>query len=106
MKGLEFKSVMPMVRDADKSQYESVYGAFGMKEQRAVIDGDHKMILYPATGTILLFDLSKDPLEMNDLAGKPESATLEKRLFARLRELQRQTGDQLDLTRSYPKLAE
>jgi hypothetical protein len=43
MKGLDFKSVMPMIRDAGKSQYDSVYGAPGIHNQRAVIDGDHKM---------------------------------------------------------------
>ena len=106
MKDLEFKSIMPMIKDAGKSQHDAIYGAFGQNSQRAVIAGDHKMILYPATKTILLFDLSKDPLEMHDLAGMPASTVLEKQLFARLRDLQKQTGDQLDLSRTYPHLAE
>lgn len=104
--GLDFRSVMPLVRGERQTQYGSIYGAFAAKHQRAVIDGHHKLVLYPASRTTLLFDLAADPLEMTDLAGGPDSLGLRRRLFAKLRETQRQTGDPLDLTKAYPELAE
>lgn len=76
-----------------------------MKNQRAVIEGDHKLILYPTAGVSLLFDLASDPLETQDLSDKPESQAIKKRLFARLLKLQQETGDPLDLSKSYPDLA-
>ena len=41
---------------------------------------------------------------MNDLADDPASGPLKKRLFARLLELQVETGDRLDLKGVYPEL--
>lgn len=102
--GVDFTSVLPLVKGERKVQYQTIYGAFTARGQRAVIDGDHKMILYPADKTVMLFNLAKDPLEMNDLANQPESADLKKRLFTRLLEAQKQTGDPLDLTKQFPSL--
>jgi len=96
--GVEFRSVLPLVKEERARPHESIYGAYGQRAQRAVIDGNHKMILYPADKTVMIFDLAKDPLEMNDIAARPESVEIKKRLFARLRELQKQTGDTLDLS--------
>jgi choline-sulfatase len=104
-KDIDFKSVLPLIKDARKTQYETIYGAFTTKNQRAVIDGNHKLVLYPTSKTVLLFDLANDPLEMTDLAARPESTVVKQRLFASLRELQRQTGDPLDLTEIYPELS-
>ena len=70
-----------------------------------MIDGDHKLILYPQAKLALLFDLAADPLEMNDLSSRAESQPLKKQLFARLLELQKETGDPLDLAGLYPDLA-
>ena len=97
-KEVEFKSVLPLLKDTAKPPHESIYAAYGPKAQRAVIDGDHKMILYPADKTVMIFDLAKDPLEMHDIAGQPESAPVRARLFAKLLELQTMTGDPLDLS--------
>jgi choline-sulfatase len=102
---VDFKSVMPLVRGERKTQYESIYGAFTLKNQRAIIDGDHKLILYPLSRTVLLFDLATDPLEMRDLAADPATLALQRRLFAKLLKLQHQLADPLDLTPSFPALA-
>lgn len=103
--GVDFKSVMPLVRNERKIQYESIYGAFEAKSQRAVIDGDDKLVLYPATRTALLFNLPGDPLEMRDLSAEPGASDTKRRLFVKLRALQRETGDTLDLANGFPALA-
>ncbi len=40
-----------------------------------------------------MYDLQKDPGELNNLAGKPEYASLQRQLAARVEELRRETGD-------------
>ena len=103
--GIDFRSLMPLLRGETTSHHGSIYAAMFPDAQRAVIDGDHKLILYPQSRTALLFNLSEDPLEMNNLAGDPATLPLKKRLFARLLDLQKTTGDPLDLTAAYPDLA-
>lgn len=102
---VDFKSVMPVIRGERDTQYDAIYGTYTARNQRAVIDGDYKLILYPRSRVMLLFNLAADPLEQNDLAGKPESRAIAKRLFAKLIALQKEMGDTLDLTDVYPALA-
>jgi arylsulfatase A-like enzyme len=102
---IDFRSVLPLIRGEREHQYPAIYAAFDDKAQRAVIDGGHKLILYPEAKLALLFDLAADPLEMNDLASRADSLPVKKRLFARLLELQKETGDPLDLTAFYPDLS-
>jgi len=103
--GIDFKSVMPLIKGGGDVHHAGIYSAFGRRDQRAVIDGSHKMILYPADQTVLLFDLAKDPLEMDDLANQPESIATKKQLFRRLLRLQKETGDPLNLAAVFPDLA-
>lgn len=104
---VDFHSLMPLLRhERGGPRHDAIYGAFTANGQRMVIDGNHKMILYPAARTVLLFDLAKDPLELRDLSGEADSTPLQRRLFTRLRALQKQTGDTLDLGKSYPDLME
>jgi len=49
---------------------------------RMVMDSNHKLIYYPVGNVFQLFDLQKDPAEMNDLAGKPEMKGVQQRLEA------------------------
>jgi hypothetical protein len=63
-----------------------------------------KLLLYPKIKKALLFDLQKDPHEMNNLADSAQHERTVKRLFARLLELQQETGDTLDLKSVYPDL--
>lgn len=100
--GIDFKSVMPLIAGKSNDRHEGIYAAFGPRDQRAVIDGGHKMILYPAGRTSLLFDLAKDPLEMEDLSKTPEALPMKRQLFQRLLQLQKETGDPLDLTADFP----
>ena len=45
-----------------------IYGAY-RQHQRMIRKGSHKLILYPEAKVARVFDLAKDPHEMNDLAG-------------------------------------
>lgn len=101
---VEFRSVLPLVRGERTGQYDAIYGAYMPGRQRAVVEGRDKLILYPAAGAVQLFDLSADPLEMNDLSARPDTLAVRRRLFARLLELQRRTGDPADLAKAYPLL--
>ena len=67
-----------------------------MKTQRMVIVGDYKLIMYPTIKVNHLYNLKKDPQEMNDLAANPEYAGKIAQLKKTFIKLQKQTGDTLD----------
>lgn len=100
---VQFKSVMPIIEGKRQRNYDAIYGGY-LGVQRAVTQGDYKLLLYPKIEKVLLFNVKKDPWEIHDLAGEPENKTLLKSLFARLLELQKETGDTLELKEVYRKL--
>jgi arylsulfatase A-like enzyme len=103
---VEFNSLMPLIRDARApSNYSALYGCFRKDLQRMVRVGDHKLIVYPGADVIRLYDVGKDPLELEDIAGNPENKALIRKLFMRLLKLQEQMDDPLDLTETFPELA-
>ncbi|TWU34584.1 Arylsulfatase [Novipirellula aureliae] len=69
--GVEFKSLLPLLDEESSEHYEAMYGAY-MKTQRMITKGDWKLISYPTANVERLFNLNKDPNEMDDLAGNPE----------------------------------
>ena len=100
---VQFKSLMPLIEGKAEKSYDAIYGGY-LELQRMVTEGDYKLILYPKIKKVLLFDLKKDPHEMNNLANKPEHKSTAKKLFTRLLELQKETGDELDLKATYSGL--
>ncbi|MHC4880011.1 MAG: sulfatase-like hydrolase/transferase [Planctomycetota bacterium] len=100
---VQFNSLLPLIKDKSKSGYAAVYGAY-LQGQRAITVGDYKLILYPEARKTLLFNVKTDPLEMDDLSEQPEHQKTVKRLFTRLLELQKETGDELDLKAAYPTI--
>jgi choline-sulfatase len=100
---VEFHSLLPLVRGEDSAPYDAIYGAY-LDVQRSVKQGGFKLILYPAIAKVLLYNLIDDPKEMKDLADDPQYQPVIERLFARLLELQKETGDELDLKTVYPRL--
>jgi choline-sulfatase len=94
---VNFKSLLPLMSGESSRHYESIYGGYKML-QRMVIKDDMKLIVYPTIKKVLLYDLKADPLEMKDLSTSPnQNATIEA-LFAELLKLQKETGDELDLS--------
>ena len=101
---VQFRSLLPLITGkAEPSPHDAIYGAY-LDVQRSVTMGDHKLILYPEIRRIRLFNFDDDPLEMKDLADLPRSRSLVRQLFAKLLELQKETGDSLDLGSVYPDL--
>ena len=94
---------MSLIRGESTQGYDSVYGAY-LAVQRSVRVGSYKLILYPTISQQVLYNVVKDPEELTDLASNAQYADVKKKLFARLLQLQKQTGDTLDLTTVYREL--
>ena len=98
---VQFNSLMPLIDGRRKTTYDAIYGGY-LKSQRMITAGGYKLLLYPNYKKVLLFNLKEDPLEMTDLAERPEHKPLIRKLIARLAGLQKETGDTLDLKEFYP----
>jgi len=100
---VQFRSLMPLVHGRRKSSYDAVYGGY-TNAQRMVTQDGYKLLLIPKIKKALLFNLADDPNEMNDLFANKTHRPTAKKLFARLLQLQKETGDTLDLKKVYPDL--
>ena len=98
---VQFNSLMPLIDGRRKTTYDAIYGGY-LKSQRMITAGGYKLLLYPNCKKVLLFNLKEDPLEMTDLAERPEHKMRIRKLMARLTGLQKETGDTLDLKQFYP----
>ncbi|MEM6468721.1 MAG: sulfatase-like hydrolase/transferase [Planctomycetota bacterium] len=92
---VQFQSLLPLLV-GEKSQYESIYGAY-LNKQRSIRTDQFKLIVYPDAPVIRLFDVVSDPLEMHDLAGEPSHQEIKEKLFSDLKLLQADLSDDLDL---------
>ncbi|MCM2375282.1 sulfatase-like hydrolase/transferase [Aporhodopirellula aestuarii] len=92
--GVEFKSLLPLLRGESDEHYETIYGAY-MNRQRMITKGDWKFLSYPTANVERLFNLKKDPLEMNDLAGNPEYASILADMRTALTALSKEMDDPL-----------
>ena len=80
---------------------KGIYGAY-LDHQRAVIHDGWKLILYPKAHVARLYHVAADPDERRDLAADPTAHRRD--LFQRLRLLQRELADPLDLASVFPGL--
>lgn len=78
--GIDFRSLMPLIRGERTEQYPRIHAMYMRDRQRAVIESNWKLIEYPRSGKVQLFQLGEDPLEQRDLAAAPESAPIVQRL--------------------------
>ncbi|MEM7315731.1 MAG: sulfatase/phosphatase domain-containing protein, partial [Planctomycetota bacterium] len=105
-KHVEFQSLVPLIKDANQtSQRSELYGCYLKDKQRMVRVGDWKLIVYPQAEVLKLFDLSKDPHEMNDLSKLPEHQGKVDELYDQLVKLQEKMDDPMDLTVAFPRKA-
>jgi arylsulfatase A-like enzyme len=101
---VEFNSLMPMVKDeAAESSYSEIYGAY-RHLQRMVRTEKYKLIFYPEAKKIRLFDMEKDPEEMNDLADNAKYAKVKNELVEKFKKQQDIMDDPLDLKPIFPDL--
>ena len=91
------------MRGESEQNYDAVYGAY-TKLQRSVRMEGYKLIVYPGAKVVRLFNVERDPHEMNDLADNPEYVQLKKKMFKRLRGLQEEMEDTLDVAAVFPEL--
>lgn len=95
-KHVQFNSVMPLIEGKRKVQYAPIYGKY-THTQRMIQDGDFKLIVYPTIKVSRLYNTSKDPQEMNDLAKNPEYAAKIQELTVKLKKLMKDMDDDMDL---------
>jgi choline-sulfatase len=96
-KHVEFPSLVQMLREEQpKPIHDAMFGWLS-NLQRSVRTKKHKLIYYAHLNRYQLFDLEKDPWEMNDLVNDPAYGQVKTELIARLRNLQRELGDTLEL---------
>ena len=80
----ECRSLLPMLRGEVPAVRQDLLLAY-RGVQRALVTPTWKLIEYPAAGRTQLFDLSKDPDELVDLAADPSARDRRTELEARLR---------------------
>jgi arylsulfatase A-like enzyme len=92
--GLEFSAT---ITNPDRAARPHLVFAY-MNIQRAVCDGEWKLIRYPRVDKTQLFSLRMDPDETTDLAGKQEHAAKLQEMLALLATEIRRYGDRVPLT--------
>lgn len=103
-KHVDFKSIMPLIKGRKVTPYDAIYGAY-LGVQRSVTFEGYKLLLYPKVPKARLYNLKDDPNEMTDLADNPKYKPIMKKLFAKFLELQKETGDQLNLQDIFSNLS-
>ncbi|MDT8389110.1 MAG: sulfatase-like hydrolase/transferase [Lentisphaeria bacterium] len=99
--GLDAKSLAPVIRGEQANVRDVLFTAY-KNCQRSIRDDRWKLIRYPLINKTQLFDLETDPHEMNDLAGKTESAGKIKELTALLERTRKDYGDTSSLAVANP----
>jgi len=88
---VQFPSVAPLLRGRPEPVFDSVYCAY-RDLQRMVRTDKYKLILYPKANRYQLFDLEKDPWEMNSLAAADHKTTVTE-LLQKLKHWQQEVQD-------------
>ena len=99
--GVEGKSLVPVIKGSESKVRDALYTAY-KNCQRAVRNERWKLIRYPLVNVTQLFDLSIDPLELENLADKPEHADKLKEMTFRLEKEMKTYGDDAPLVVADP----
>lgn len=96
----EGKSLSPIIKGENKELYKAQLYAY-KNFQRAVKKNDWKLIKYNVKGVITtqLFDLKKDPYEMNNLAQNSQYANKLREMTTTMQELMTKYNDPVDLSK-------
>ena len=93
---LDGLSLAPVINGETDGVRGELFGTY-LNDQRSVRDGRWKLMRFPKIGVVRLFDLRADPGEILDLAADPAQAARIERMTGRMKALQKQFGDPLDL---------
>ena len=99
--GIDARSLNGIIRGEVDRVRESLFLPF-QDNQRAVSDGRWKLHIYPRINHRLLFDLSADPHEMNDLAADSSRQADVKRMQALMDSWRERLGDRFPLSVADP----
>ena len=95
----DFESLFPLITKTGKAR-NSIYLAM-FDDQRGIISEDKKLIIYPKTGDLELYDLEKDPWETNNMISNQKTKSTILKLLKELKAWQEKTGDETDLSAIY-----
>lgn len=91
-----FHSLLPILAGEQKgSSYDVIYSSY-LQQQRCVVKDGYKLIIYPQVAVAKLFDLTKDPLELENLANEPNQQDRKQNLFEALAAEASKLEDRLD----------
>lgn len=96
----DFKSLEPLLSKKGKAR-PSIYLAM-FDDQRGIISSENeKLIVYPKTGDLELYNLKTDPWETKNLISNKQSKATIVKLLQQMKTWQERTGDKTDLTPIY-----
>jgi len=72
-------------------------------DQRAIIKDNKKLILFPETSDLELYDLEKDPWETRNLKDQKNAIPIIKNLMKDFKNWQLKTKDTLDISKEFKK---
>ena len=93
---VEFQSLTPLIQGQTAKGETEIFGSY-KDFQRMIRTKEMKLILYPKAGKVQLFNIEKDPWELENLAEKEAYQKDVQELFNRLIQLQKVVGDTLKL---------
>ncbi|WP_282122143.1 sulfatase-like hydrolase/transferase [Algibacter mikhailovii] len=94
--GTDFQSLMPLIYE-DKKARASIYLAM-FDDQRGIIAENKKLIVYPKTGNLELYDLKIDPWETKNLIAENKYKPTVVKLLKHMKKWQVDTKDKTDLS--------
>jgi arylsulfatase A-like enzyme len=97
--GVDGRSLGGLIADGAASVRSSLYTSYD-HYQRAVRDDHWKLIRYPRLHYTQLFDLARDPLELLNVADRPDQRQTVERMMGLLLRWQAASGDTLSLSSS------
>lgn len=98
---VEFPSLAYMLRTQHPQPLQDAMFGWLSSLQRSIRTRQHKLIFYVPIQRFQVFDLERDPWEMHDLVDDPAYADVKASLIVRLKQMQRELGDPLDI--DHPK---
>lgn len=93
---VDFPSLNPQLKNRKAAGEEYIFGSY-RNLQRMVRSDRYKLIVYPKSKQVQLFDLKKDPDERVNLAGQPKYGKIQQRMWEQLKKEQQKFGDKLVL---------